>query len=92
MIKAAPSGRRAALCPMQPSALARGVRPAGRSPRGTRLHGVPPKLRATTVRSLQKPGYGAYTTLSLMIFRWPDAGMPVIDESVQQDHLSPRRN
>src|SRR5664280_406735 len=32
-IKAAPCGRRAALCPMQ----ARGVRPAGRSPRGARL-------------------------------------------------------
>ena len=37
MFKAAPCGRRAALCPMQPQALARGVRPAGRSPRGARL-------------------------------------------------------
>ena len=34
LIKAAPSGRRMALCPTQPQAPARGVRPAGRSPRG----------------------------------------------------------
>ncbi len=43
LIKAAPCGRRAALCPMQPQALARGVRPAGRSPRGARL---PPGVEA----------------------------------------------
>lgn len=32
-----PAGRRATLCPMQPQALTRGVRPAGWSPRGSRL-------------------------------------------------------
>jgi hypothetical protein len=37
LIKAAPCGRRAALYLMQPQALAWGVRPAGRSPRGARL-------------------------------------------------------
>ena len=36
LVKAAPCGRRAALRPMQPQALARGVRPAGRSPPGAR--------------------------------------------------------
>jgi hypothetical protein len=36
-IKAAPCRRRAARCSMPPQALARGVRPAGRSPRGARL-------------------------------------------------------
>lgn len=43
--KAPPCGRRAALCPMQPQALARGVRPAGRSPRGMRLHYHAPCFR-----------------------------------------------
>jgi len=37
LFKAAPCGRRSALCSMQPQALARGVRPGGRSPRGARL-------------------------------------------------------
>jgi integrase len=36
LFREAPCGRRAALCQMQPQALARGMRPTGRSPRGAR--------------------------------------------------------
>ena len=48
LIKAAPSGRRVALCPMLPQAAIRGVRPpagpraaSGRSPRGPRQQAKP---------------------------------------------------